>query len=131
MKCPLCVDETLTVTHRGGIELDVCPRCRGIWLDRGELDRLLGDEPLTPPTTAAAPLPPPAPGPGPAPRPVPERGQYERPAPVRRDDDRRYERDDRYPRDAPDERYGPDERRRRKKRFGERLGDLFEDVLDL
>jgi uncharacterized protein len=42
MNCPLCVDEVLDITHHGGIEIDVCPRCRGIWLDRGELDRLLG-----------------------------------------------------------------------------------------
>ncbi len=40
MKCPLCVDEVLDVTFRSGIEVDVCPRCRGVWLDRGELDRL-------------------------------------------------------------------------------------------
>ena len=44
MNCPLCIDEVLDVTHRGGIEVDVCPRCRGIWLDRGELDRLLERE---------------------------------------------------------------------------------------
>jgi len=42
VNCPLCVDEVLDVTHHGGIEIDVCPRCRGIWLDRGELDRLIG-----------------------------------------------------------------------------------------
>lgn len=43
MNCPLCIDEVLDATHRQGIEVDICPRCRGIWLDRGELDRLLGD----------------------------------------------------------------------------------------
>jgi uncharacterized protein len=42
MNCPLCVDEVLDVTHHHGIEIDICPRCRGLWLDRGELDRLLG-----------------------------------------------------------------------------------------
>ena len=42
VNCPLCVDEVLDVTHHQGIEIDVCPRCRGIWLDRGELDRLMG-----------------------------------------------------------------------------------------
>jgi Zn-finger nucleic acid-binding protein len=46
MLCPLCTDTVLDVTHRFGIEVDVCPRCRGVWLDRGELDRLLGDAPL-------------------------------------------------------------------------------------
>ena len=40
MNCPLCIDETLQPTYRGGIEIDICPRCKGIWLDRGELERL-------------------------------------------------------------------------------------------
>lgn len=35
-------DQALEVTHRAGIEIDICPKCRGIWLDRGELDRLAG-----------------------------------------------------------------------------------------
>jgi Zn-finger nucleic acid-binding protein len=29
---------------RGGVELDICPTCRGVWLDRGELEKLLGGE---------------------------------------------------------------------------------------
>lgn len=53
MNCPLCVDEVLDVTHHGGIEIDVCPRCRGIWLDRGELDRLVG--PVDAPARVEAP----------------------------------------------------------------------------
>ena len=40
MNCPLCIDQVLEITHRGGIEIDVCPRCRGVWLDRGELEKL-------------------------------------------------------------------------------------------
>lgn len=48
MNCPLCVDVHLDVTHRHGIEVDVCPRCRGIWLDRGELDRLVADRSIGP-----------------------------------------------------------------------------------
>lgn len=46
MKCP--VDEReLLMTHREGIEIDYCPECRGVWLDRGELDKLIerSDEP--------------------------------------------------------------------------------------
>ena len=40
MKCP--VDETvLQMTDRQGIEIDYCPQCRGVWLDRGELDKLI------------------------------------------------------------------------------------------
>ncbi len=40
MKCP--IDETvLQMTDRQGIEIDYCPQCRGVWLDRGELDKLV------------------------------------------------------------------------------------------
>ena len=41
MKCPTCPDTTLVMTDRQGVEIDYCPTCRGIWLDRGELDKLL------------------------------------------------------------------------------------------
>jgi len=41
MLCPACQDVNLSMTDRQGIEIDYCPRCRGIWLDRGELDRLV------------------------------------------------------------------------------------------
>ncbi|WP_296509501.1 zf-TFIIB domain-containing protein [Rhodoferax sp.] len=41
MKCPHCPDSTLVMTDRQGVEIDYCPTCRGIWLDRGELDKLL------------------------------------------------------------------------------------------
>lgn len=40
MKCPQC-EETLLMTDRMGVSIDYCPKCRGIWLDRGELDKLL------------------------------------------------------------------------------------------
>ena len=40
MKCPID-GETLAMTERHGIEIDYCPRCRGVWLDRGELDKIL------------------------------------------------------------------------------------------
>jgi hypothetical protein len=40
MRCPLCPDATLEPKFVGDTEVDICPRCRGIWLDRGELDRL-------------------------------------------------------------------------------------------
>ncbi|MDZ4235940.1 zf-TFIIB domain-containing protein [Microbacterium sp. NPDC076895] len=40
MKCP--VDDTLLlVSERAGVEIDYCPGCRGVWLDRGELDKIL------------------------------------------------------------------------------------------
>lgn len=41
MKCPHCTQHTLVMSERQGIEIDYCPNCRGIWLDRGELDKLL------------------------------------------------------------------------------------------
>ncbi len=59
MKCPSCPDTTLVMTDRQGVEIDYCPACRGIWLDRGELDKLL-DRAATasaPPVAAAAPVP--------------------------------------------------------------------------
>lgn len=40
MKCPSC-NETLLMTERLGIEIDYCPKCRGVWLDKGELDKLI------------------------------------------------------------------------------------------
>jgi Zn-finger nucleic acid-binding protein len=41
MLCPVCKTVNLAMTDRQGIEIDYCPDCRGIWLDRGELDRLI------------------------------------------------------------------------------------------
>ena len=41
MKCPTCPDSTLVMTDRQGIEIDYCPQCRGVWLDRGELDKII------------------------------------------------------------------------------------------
>ena len=40
MNCPLDGSE-LRITERQGIEIDYCPQCRGVWLDRGELDKIL------------------------------------------------------------------------------------------
>ncbi len=40
MQCPVC-NNTLNAVERSGIEIDVCPQCKGVWLDRGELDKLL------------------------------------------------------------------------------------------
>lgn len=41
MKCPICVDESLVMADRQGIEIDYCSKCRGVWLDRGELDKII------------------------------------------------------------------------------------------
>lgn len=50
MQCP--VDgTTLVMTDRNGVEIDYCPQCRGVWLDRGELDKIIerSVQPPTPP----------------------------------------------------------------------------------
>lgn len=41
MKCPVCKDVTLLMSEKHGVEIDYCPECRGIWLDRGELDKII------------------------------------------------------------------------------------------
>lgn len=41
MKCPVCKDVTLLMSEKNGVEIDYCPECRGIWLDRGELDKII------------------------------------------------------------------------------------------
>jgi Zn-finger nucleic acid-binding protein len=40
MKCPID-DSPLSVSSREGVEIDFCPQCRGVWLDRGELDKII------------------------------------------------------------------------------------------
>lgn len=41
MKCPVCKDVNLVMSERQGVEIDYCPSCRGVWLDRGELDKII------------------------------------------------------------------------------------------
>lgn len=40
MKCPVC-NIDLKMADRQGVEIDYCPQCRGVWLDRGELDKII------------------------------------------------------------------------------------------
>ena len=40
MSCPVC-RVPLAMSDRQGIEIDYCPQCRGVWLDRGELDKII------------------------------------------------------------------------------------------
>ncbi|GAA1751478.1 zf-TFIIB domain-containing protein [Aeromicrobium alkaliterrae] len=62
MKCPTD-GATLTMSERAGVEIDYCPECRGVWLDRGELDKILDRAAaesapaavVAPPITPAAP----------------------------------------------------------------------------
>jgi len=79
MKCPRCENSILEERDRDGIVIDVCRECRGIWLDRSELERILaralreeqeqaGPQPVPPaPPPASAPPPAPASAPPPAP----------------------------------------------------------------
>jgi hypothetical protein len=53
MKCPACPDTTLVMADRQGVEIDYCPQCRGIWLDRGELDKLVERAAPAAPTVSA------------------------------------------------------------------------------
>lgn len=96
MRCPLCEDVTLVISSREGIEIDHCPQCRGVWLDRGELDKII--ERSVPPAPASAV--------------APRRSEHR---PDDRHDWGRY--DDRYER----ERY---DRKRRKRSFLEDLFDF-------
>jgi uncharacterized protein len=41
MNCPVCTTVNLVMSERQGIEIDYCPQCRGVWLDRGELDKVI------------------------------------------------------------------------------------------
>jgi hypothetical protein len=103
MKCP--VDgATLVMTERSGVEIDYCPQCRGVWLDRGELDKIL--ERATPAVTLAEPG-------------RPEARMAAPPPPPPRYDDRAGYRDDRGHRRDDDEYY----RKKKRKSF---LDDIFD-----
>ncbi len=67
MSCPVC-RVPLAMSDRQGIEIDYCPQCRGVWLDRGELDKIIdrslpqaGASPQPAPQSYQ-PAPPPQPG---------------------------------------------------------------------
>ena len=102
MRCPVD-NETLVMADRGGVEIDYCPKCRGVWLDRGELDKIIERASPAQPAVQAQP----APGyqPPPAYHPDPRRDD--------RDHDRRRDWDD-------------DDHRRRPKRRESFLSDLFD-----
>jgi Zn-finger nucleic acid-binding protein len=102
MKCPID-DYELVMTERQGIEIDYCPKCRGVWLDRGELDKIIDRAAGEPPQAAAAVRTQPAA--------YPDRARWEA-------DDHR----ERPQRDKYDDRHDP----RRKKRRSSFLGDLFD-----
>jgi Zn-finger nucleic acid-binding protein len=144
MLCP--IDQTtLVMSERKGIEIDYCPTCRGVWLDRGELDKVIDrsvEAEIAAENRPSAPVAPPAPAAPSAPNPVHAGPAYGSPQPAydpryddrRRDDDRRYDRDRRYDDDRRrdddrrydsygDRRYDP---RYKKKRKESILGELFD-----
>jgi Zn-finger nucleic acid-binding protein len=109
MRCPVD-NEVLVMADRGGVEIDYCPKCRGVWLDRGELDKII-ERSLGGATAAPAPAPmaPPPPQQGaPVYQPEPRAAQG-----YREDDRRRYKDDDN------DYRY-------KKKRKDSFLSDIFD-----
>jgi hypothetical protein len=59
MQCPACQID-LQMAERHGVEIDYCPKCRGVWLDRGELDKIIERAAATDDPPRAAPRP--APG---------------------------------------------------------------------
>jgi Zn-finger nucleic acid-binding protein len=66
MNCPHCINQALMMSDRQGVEIDYCPKCRGVWLDRGELDKLIERSltvaaPAQPAAVASAPAAAPAP----------------------------------------------------------------------
>ncbi|MFI2488868.1 zf-TFIIB domain-containing protein [Promicromonospora kroppenstedtii] len=142
MLCP--IDQTtLVMSERKGIEIDYCPTCRGVWLDRGELDKVIDrsvEAEIAAENRPSAPVAPPAPAAPSAPNPVHAGPAYGSPQPAydpryddrRRDDDRRYDRDRRYDDDRRydrDRRYDDDRRydpRYKKKRKESILGELFD-----
>lgn len=76
MQCPVCKTSSLSMTERSGIEIDYCPQCRGVWLDRGELDKII--ERASPAPQRAAPAPQSMPPPVHAPAPYGGGGYYKK-----------------------------------------------------
>jgi len=102
MKCPVCTTVNLSMSDRQGVEIDYCPQCRGVWLDRGELDKLIERSQAAAPAQAT---------PAPAPAAAQQYIQAQQPHPSQQ---RGY--DDRY-------RYSKDYYPRKKKSF---LGEIFD-----
>lgn len=98
MQCPVC-NVQLVMSDRQGVEIDYCPKCRGVWLDRGELDKIIERS-----TGGAMPM---------QSRPMP---QY---------DDNQYRKDDHHD-DHHGNKYSqhyPDQKKKKRESF---LGDIFD-----
>lgn len=81
MLCPVC-KVGLAMSDRQGVEIDYCPQCRGVWLDRGELDKIIERNQAAEPAPRAAAAPPPQA------QPYPPQGAFPPPQPGY--DDRHY-----------------------------------------
>jgi Zn-finger nucleic acid-binding protein len=124
MRCPLCGDHALEPRFSHGIEVDVCPNCKGVWLDRGELERIFAAAgPLDEPQQAAhQPTPQSAPPAERSAEPSAPRSSWEpRPAD--------WEADDRHHHRRPEVR--TKKKKKKKKGWADLLEDVFDDVLDL
>ena len=114
MRCPTCDDVQLVISSREGIEIDHCPQCRGVWLDRGELDKII--DRAAPSVVGAASTAPPPPE-----QPRYDQAQYGQPRyEERRYEQPRYDDRDRYR----DERSYQDYKRKKKRKSF--LEDLFD-----
>ena len=131
MKCP--VDGTeLLMTERQGVEIDYCPKCRGVWLDRGELDKII--EKATPAVELDDPDPyvaslPPQPEPVYRDEPVRMRSreEMERGAGLKPGGSRKRKHDDdSYDRDDDDYRHAKRYKKKRKKSVLSELFDIFD-----
>ena len=109
MNCPTD-GTTLLMSERHGIEIDYCPQCRGIWLDRGELDKIL--ERVQSEAQSVA-----------APAPAPAQPSYQQPVAQPRYQEQRYS-ERRYD-DRRDPRYSDGKYRKKKSPF-DFLGEIFE-----
>ena len=110
MKCPVCLEVNLVMTDRQGIEVGYCPQCRGVWLDRGELDKIIERSAAPVAQPSAQWQQPDRQQPPPQQSQSQQRIPESRPRPEQRDYD-----DD-------DDRYDP----RKKKKRGGFLGELFD-----
>lgn len=124
MKCPSCSTSSLVITERSDIEIDYCPQCRGVWLDRGELDKII-EKSVSSATPPVQLTPPPEAQPQPtAYAQPPAQPQYQDRREPRYDDRREPRYDDRDNRrrydDDDDHRYG---KRKKRESF---LSDLFD-----
>ena len=110
MRCPID-NETLVMADRSGVEIDYCPKCRGVWLDRGELDKIIERGSAAPAAAPAVARPREA---APVYQPEPDRAR----APLDPRDAPRRSRDD-----DDDDDYRSGHKKKRRDSF---LGDLFD-----